>query len=380
MDYLYSFIVRNFVLLCVSVVLGVTLIRHRKSNKSVRLWLFLIIGLALTISIVDTIKDVVQIGYKNSLGTTILASLLYVMRPLCIILFIFLSGQEFKGAWIPLLVVPTVLNIISCLFPFFEPTAHFSFYYTGGEAVKWLGGDYFIFRYMPHLVSAFYLILLLIRTFSLVKKRHFLDATSLLVCAAVVCLATIIETFFNDNGDVYLLSSSIGISAAFYHLFLYERASSSDALTGLFDRSTYFDDMGKMRKDITGIIQLDMNGLKYLNDTYGHLEGDNGLLTIAKAIKKFETSNMYSYRTGGDEFIVLVVGDKEDAIKKFVASFNEELKATRYYCSVGYAARKDDGTPVEELLKESEKLMYQDKAEFYKKANIERRKVGYIEE
>ena len=157
-------------------------------------------------------------------------------------------------------------------------------------------------------------------------------------------------------------------------------ASSSDALTGLFDRSTYFDDMGKMRKDITGIIQLDMNGLKYLNDTYGHLEGDNGLLTIAKAIKKFETSNMYSYRTGGDEFIILVVGDKEDAIKKFVASFNEELKATHYYCSVGYAARKDDGTSVEELLKESEKLMYKDKAEFYKKANIERRKVGYIEE
>ena len=380
MDYLYSFIVRNFVLLCVSVVLGVTLIRHRKSNKRVRLWLFLIIGLALTISIVDTIKDVVQIGYKNILGTTILASLLYVMRPLCIILFIFLSGQEFKGAWIPLLVVPMVLNIISCLFPFFEPTAHFSFYYTGGETVKWLGGDYLIFRYMPHLVSAFYLILLLTRTFSLVKKRHFLDATSLLVCAVVVCLATIIETFFNEHGDVYLLSSSIGISAAFYHLFLYERASSSDALTGLFDRSTYFDDMGKMRKDITGIIQLDMNGLKYLNDNYGHLEGDNGLLTIAKAIKKFETSNMYSYRTGGDEFIVLVVGDKEDAIKKFVASFNEELKATRYYCSVGYAARKDDGTPVEELLKESEKLMYKDKAEFYKKANIERRKVGYIEE
>jgi diguanylate cyclase (GGDEF)-like protein len=272
------------------------------------------------------------------------------------------------------------LNVIACLFPFFEPTAHFSFYYSGVDSVYWNEGDILIFRYMPHLVSAFYLILLLIRTFSLVKKRHFLDATSLLVCALVVCLATIIETFFNEHGDVYLLSSSIGISAAFYHLFLYERASSSDALTGLFDRSTYFDDMGKMRKDITGIIQLDMNGLKYLNDTYGHLEGDNGLLTIAKAIKKYETSNMYSYRTGGDEFIILVVGDKEDAIKKFVASFNEELKATRYYCSVGYAARKDDGTTVEELLKESERLMYNDKAEFYKKANIERRKVGYIEE
>ncbi len=365
MDYLYSFIVRNFVLLCVSVVLGVTLIRHRKSNKSVRLWLFLIIGLALTIAVLESVQLVALEVAKSAMAATVLASL---------------SGQEFKGVWIPLLVVPMALNVIACLFPFFEPTAHFSFYYSGVDSVYWNEGDILIFRYMPHLVSAFYLILLLIRTFSLVKKRHFLDAISLLVCAVVVCLATIIETFFNEHGDVYLLSSSIGISAAFYHLFLYEMASSSDALTGLFDRSTYFDDMGKMRKDITGIIQLDMNGLKYLNDTYGHLEGDNGLLTIAKAIKKYETSNMYSYRTGGDEFIILVVGDKEDAIKKFVASFNEELKATHYYCSVGYAARKDDGTSVEDLLKESERLMYNDKAEFYKKANIERRKVGYIEE
>ena len=89
---------------------------------------------------------------------------------------------------------------------------------------------------------------------------------------------------------------------------------------------------------------------------------------------------MYSDRTCYNELILLLVWHNEDAIKKFVASFNEELKATRYYCSVGYAARKDDGTPVEELLKESEKLMYKDKAEFYKKANIERRKVGYIEE
>ncbi|MCR5092073.1 MAG: GGDEF domain-containing protein [Bacilli bacterium] len=380
MDYLYSFIVRNFVLLCVSVVLGVTLIRHRKSNNRVRLWLFLIIGLALTISIGETIKDVVQIGSKNILGTTILASLLYVMRPFCIILFIFLSGQEFKGAWIPLLVVPMVLNIISSLFPFFEPTAHFSFYYTGGETVKWNGGDYFIFRYMPHLVSAFYLILLLIRTFSLVKKRHFLDATSLLVCAVVVCLATIIETFFNDNGDVYLLSSSIGISAAFYHLFLYERASSSDALTGLFDRATYFDDMAKMSKDITGIIQLDMNGLKYLNDNYGHLEGDKGLITVANAIKLFETPNMYSYRVGGDEFIVLVVRDGEASIRRFIDSFREELGKTHYYCSIGYSIRKDYSITIDKLLKESEALMYKDKSEFYKKSNIERRKVGYIEE
>lgn len=380
MDYLYAFIVRNFVLLCVAVVLSVTLLRKRKSNSQVRLWLFLILGTALSIAIMETFEQVTAQVFKSVLATTIIASILYVLRPLCIILFIFLSKQEFKGAWIPLLVVPTVINIIVCLFPFFEPTAHLTFYFTGGEKVDWNPGTVALFRYMPHIVSAFYLILLLIRTFSLVKKRHFFDATSLVVCAVVVCLATIIETFFNEEGDVFLLSSSIGISAVFYHLFLYERASSRDALTGLFDRATYFDDTAKMSKDITGIIQLDMNGLKYLNDNYGHLEGDKGLITIAKTIKLFETPNMYSYRIGGDEFIVLVVGDGEASIRRFIDSFREELGKTHYYCSIGYSIRKDYSITIDKLLKESEALMYKDKSEFYKKSNIERRKVGYIEE
>ena len=381
MEYLYAFIVRNFVLLCVSVVLGVTLLRRNKSNSRVRLWLFLIIGFALLIGVLESVEEVMQEVVKSVWGTTVIASILYVIRPLCIVLFIFLSGQEFKGKWIPLLIVPMAINLIVCLLPFFGPTAHLTFYFTVYEGlVGWRAGEVALFRYTPHIVSAYYLVLLLIRTFSLVKKKHFFDATSLVVCSAVVCLATIIETFFNDNGDVYLLSSSIGIGAVFYHLFLYERASSRDALTGLFNRATYFDDMEKMGKDVTGVIQLDMNGLKYLNDTYGHLEGDKGLVSIAQTIKQHETPNMYSYRVGGDEFIVLVVGDSEADMRRFIDSFKEDLSKTRYYCSIGYSVRKDYSVTIDTLLKESETFMYKDKAEFYRKSNIERRKSGYIEE
>ena len=50
-----------------------------------------------------------------------------------------------------------------------------------------------------------------------------------------------------------------------------------------------------MKKDIIGLIQIDMNGLKYINDNFGHLEGDNGLIAIADTLKRCATRKMYVY-------------------------------------------------------------------------------------
>ncbi|MBO4541522.1 MAG: hypothetical protein J5736_06065, partial [Bacilli bacterium] len=84
-------------------------------------------------------------------------------------------------------------------------------------------------------------------------------------------------------------------------------------------------------------------------------------------------------RLGGDEFIVLAVGESEEKIMKFISSFKEELKGTKYYCSIGYACRNEKSDSVDKMFKLSEERMYVDKAEFYKTAEIERRKSVYIE-
>ena len=121
-----------------------------------------------------------------------------------------------------------------------------------------------------------------------------------------------------------------------------------------------------------------MNGLKYLNDNFGHLEGDKGLKTIAKAIDNNTSRKMYAYRLGGDEFIVIAINETEEKMMKFISDFKKELSATNYYCSIGYAYKNDECNDTDEMMKLSEKRMYADKAEFYKTANIERRKSSYI--
>lgn len=382
MDYLYKYLIENFVLLCCVIVLSITLLRKIKTQKRIGIYLLIIMSLTLLISVLEILKDYTEYEIKSVFPTTLLSAILYVLRPLCILCFIFLSGQKFKGVWFYILLVPISLNIIVNIFPFIGATRTWAFYYeysTVGEKPhwEWVEGNFAIFRFMPHIVSIIYLVFLLYKSIRLLQHKHVFDAIGVIICAAVVSLATVIETFFDTTEHIRLLPTSIAISTVFYYMFLYERNNKMDVLTGLFNRATYFDDFNKFSREITGVIQLDMNGLKYLNDNYGHIEGDKGLQRIAQAILNNFTRKMYAYRLGGDEFVILAVNETKDKIMKFISAFKEELSNTKYHCSLGFAYKDEESDTIEKMFKLSEQRMYQDKADFYKTSNIERRKSHY---
>lgn len=385
MDLIANYFIKNFVVICVAIVLIVTLSRKFKTNRHISLYLILIVSLTVLITIFDYIQYNLQESGGNVLLITFICGLLYVLRPLCLVLFILLSGQRIKNVFSYIILGLFIYNIVIVSLAFIPATRTLVFYFvvnTENGKVNWSGGDIDFFRYTPHIVSIFYLLFLVYRSVSLSRRKHFFDAISILCCAVIVSTAVLLETlpYFNPDNEVYVLPSSIAISAIFYYLFLYERNNKLDTLTLLFNRASYFDDVSRFNKEITGVIQLDMNGLKYLNDNYGHLEGDNGLRCIANTIGECLTWKMYAYRLGGDEFIVLAINESEENILKFVTSFKEKMKTTKYYCSVGYAIKNENLTSVAALFKASEEEMYKDKAEFYKTSKIERRKSHYIEE
>lgn len=381
MNYFFDYIVNNFILLCIVVILGVTLIKKLKTHTKISVYLLIILFITLSITILEALQIYVQYDLGSAIGATIIASTLYTLRPICILCFIFLSGQKYKGVWFYILLIPLAVNLVTVLFPYFPATKTLAFYYRYSAKdgnIQWEPGDINLLRFMPHIVCVIYLVFLLYKSIGLLQKKHFADALSLFVCAAIVSLASVIETFFNESGQITLLPTAIGVATVFYYLFLYERSNKIDILTGLFNRASYFDDFPKIKKDISGIIQLDMNGLKYLNDNFGHLEGDKGLKRIGKAISNNITKKMYAYRLGGDEFIVLAINESEEKIMKFISDFKNELKETNYYCSIGYAYKNKEINSTEKMYELSEEKMYSDKAEFYKNANIERRKSTYI--
>lgn len=85
-----------------------------------------------------------------------------------------------------------------------------------------------------------------------------------------------------------------------------KKLSEIDALTGAFNFLKIVDDMNKYNsKNVFSVAFFDMDNFKKINDSYGHLYGDQVLKSIVKIIKKHIRSTDNVYRYGGDEFIVI---------------------------------------------------------------------------
>ena len=101
----------------------------------------------------------------------------------------------------------------------------------------------------------------------------------------------------------------------------------TDMLTGLYNRrgyyrffESYYEECRAERKELA-VFLIDMNGMKKINDGYGHAEGDFCLCTIAEAMRKSSADGEICIRTGGDEFVVLAKDynrEKEEAFRRSV--------------------------------------------------------------
>ncbi len=152
-------------------------------------------------------------------------------------------------------------------------------------------------------------------------------------------------------------------------------SSLKDDLTGLFNRrgllkqaAPYFD-FARRQKEKLLLLFIDLDGMKKINDEFGHNEGDNALIQTAAILNRSFRSSDIIARLGGDEFTVLVTdlnASKEDAI----ARLNENLKAynaseTRSHklaFSIGVATLEPERMACfEELLEQADQAMYEQK-------------------
>lgn len=372
-----DFIINNFILFCVaSVLIPVCIIRFKQHRRISTYMIFLMtntILIAIAVFLTNLFEDM-----RSVPGTTVFSMLGYSLRPICIFFIIMMTGKiNTKSKWFPLLVVPFAINILVyslMLFPFSKELVVYYSIADNGE-VYFFDGKITILRYFSHIISGLYIIYVVYISLARISAKHIGHGLTILSCVFFVILAVVIESFFNDEGDIELLNNTIAVSGLVYYLYLYIERTQIDTLTGLFNRETYYHDVQKMGRSVTGVIQFDMNGLKYINDNFGHLEGDKALSIIADVISKAAKSNMYVYRLGGDEYIILCHNGTEEDIIQTVAAFKEGMSKTTYYCSYGYSYRKNNkNASVEDLLKEAEEKMYQDKERFYKNSSFERRK------
>lgn len=153
---------------------------------------------------------------------------------------------------------------------------------------------------------------------------------------------------------------------------LYLDKNTKDTPTGLKNRNAFETDKNNLivrgRHDDVGVIVMDINGLKEVNDRLGHASGDLYINLVAQAIKDTKTSKMIGYRTGGDEFVVFVQDVLEEELKTFIkicsARVANQKVSQDMRCSIacGYSVFNTEiDTDLEDVVNRADEYMYKQK-------------------
>lgn len=157
-----------------------------------------------------------------------------------------------------------------------------------------------------------------------------------------------------------------------------------DYLTGLHNRRFYEEELGRL--DIPdnlpiALIMADVNGLKLINDSFGHAMGDELLKKSARLITEVVPKNSIVARLGGDEFIVILpqtdIFQAVDVINDLKAkTANDKIGAVDVSISFGYEIKEIEDQDIQEIYKRAEDDMYRHK--LYESASIKNKTIELI--
>ena len=142
-----------------------------------------------------------------------------------------------------------------------------------------------------------------------------------------------------------------------------------DMLTSLKNRNYLNDRIEAWNQNTVypqAVIVLDLNNVKYLNDTFGHEEGDKQIKAAANALFKTQLENSELIRTDGNEFMVYLVGYNEKQVISYIKKLLKEFKKLpyEYGVAVGFSMIVDDLKLIEDAFNEATIQMRENKSSF----------------
>lgn len=149
-----------------------------------------------------------------------------------------------------------------------------------------------------------------------------------------------------------------------------QESAVTDSLTGLRNRAAFIDHLrhavARARRDATrfGLLYLDVDGFKGVNDTLGHAAGDAVLCEVASRLKEVLRASEVAARLGGDEFVVLAEtgGDLETLAHRVAAAVDAPYvlgdRPLALHVSIGVASFPADGADADAMLHAADAAMY----------------------
>lgn len=189
-----------------------------------------------------------------------------------------------------------------------------------------------------------------------------------------------VDNYYKIPQTINIINSAVGgyrnMRYQHYLMNKMEELYQCDRLTGLYNRNALVkiyeelqDELRGGHRNITFIIG-DLDRLKYINDTFGHIEGDFAIRAVADALKQAVPDEALVARWGGDEMVAIFTGDcDEQAIRDSMTRYLEELriregKPYEITASVGMVTVfPDELASLDEITKTADRLMYAEKLE-----------------
>jgi len=210
-----------------------------------------------------------------------------------------------------------------------------------------------------------------LRSMLVVPLRH--DDT---VVGVLKVMSERVAAFSNDDLHILGLMSDL-IAAAMFHATRFESnelfyRATHDMLTGLSNRALFYDrlrqclDHARRQQELVCVLILDIDGLKPINDRFGHRAGDAALREFGARLQQVARKDDTVARLGGDEFASILQVEDRAGVLAHVQRIEQALDDQFAYeqqpialsASIGAAIFPDDATELEALLDTADRAMY----------------------
>ncbi len=177
------------------------------------------------------------------------------------------------------------------------------------------------------------------------------------------------DTRHTGGHEEYLKGVALSFSMAFHNIKSHQKIREMgmfDYLTGLLNRNSFQNAVSEYARrgfHSLACLYVDANGLHELNNSAGHEEGDRMLRCVATALKD-AFGEEHAYRIGGDEFVVFAVDESEAEVSKRLKHAEQAIQVHDYHVSCGIAWRQGE-VPVQDIVGEAERRMYEAKRRYY---------------
>lgn len=288
-------------------------------EKKIKTTFYWLIGLEVVEITVYSLELWTSTFTEPSLFRILFSAIGYSIRPVVVYLILLLALRSKEGKYYrKVLAIPLLWNVVVAFSAFFTDIA-----YTYSEQNEFVRG---VLGYTTHIVAGLYLLGLLWVVIWNFKGRSKLEAFIIVISVLNIFISTGLEMLYSNRN---ISKIAIVLSIIFYYMFFQtqiykssmergyqlrlqlEQESKTDGLTGLLNKKTFIElaeeaVAGAAGKSVAFIF-LDLDYLKSVNDTFGHMIGDKAIKDAAKSLQMVFRERDMIGRFGGDEFCVLLL-------------------------------------------------------------------------